>query len=211
MEGDGLSSDKGMKVEWATVKDGVMVVGSFGKEYTNKEGAVLHSNNLWAVTVHRDAAIAHHDWSDHYGAMRTAMGMERPGYMIHEAVAWSPHHRAWYVFPRRLSTEAYDDVADEVRGGNTVIIAAHDFKEVKSRPIGTRTPTRGFSSAKFLPGSHDTVVLALKSEENADAGTQRSYIAVYAEGGDGSWRTLMEETALPIDRKFEGVEVLSAL
>jgi hypothetical protein len=28
------STDKGMKLEWATVKDGRLVLGSFGKEYT---------------------------------------------------------------------------------------------------------------------------------------------------------------------------------
>jgi hypothetical protein len=29
-------TDKGMKHEWATVKDGKMYLGSFGKEFTNK-------------------------------------------------------------------------------------------------------------------------------------------------------------------------------
>jgi hypothetical protein len=35
-----------MKVEWATVKDGLLYVGSFGKEFTNNEGGVIHANNL---------------------------------------------------------------------------------------------------------------------------------------------------------------------
>ncbi|GMH52528.1 hypothetical protein TrRE_jg3449, partial [Triparma retinervis] len=36
-EGDG-ETDKGMKVEWATVKDGNLYIGSFGKEFTNPAG-----------------------------------------------------------------------------------------------------------------------------------------------------------------------------
>lgn len=211
MEGDGASSDKGMKVEWATVKDGVLVVGSFGKEYTNKQGAVLHTNNQWITLVHKDETVSHVDWRGYYTAMRAATGTEAPGYMIHEAVAWSPHHRKWYVFPRRLSSEAYDDVADEKRGHNTVLVAAHDFTEIHQATVGTRTPERGFSSVKFLPGSRDSVVLALKSEENAEAGSQRTFLAIYQEDqASGTWKTLMEETPLPIDKKFEGVEVLSA-
>ena len=36
MEGSG-DTDKGLKVEWATVKDGLMYVGSFGKEFTDNK------------------------------------------------------------------------------------------------------------------------------------------------------------------------------
>jgi soluble calcium-activated nucleotidase 1 len=73
------------------------------------------------------------------------------------------------------------------------------------------TPERGFSSAKFLPGSHDSVVVALKSEENAAEGTQRTFITVYGEkpGSNGAeWRVLLDEVPLPIAKKFEGVEVI---
>lgn len=40
-EGSGGSS-KGMKIEWATEKDGRLWIGSFGKEYT---GRVLEDGN----------------------------------------------------------------------------------------------------------------------------------------------------------------------
>lgn len=33
-------TDKGMKLEWATVKDDVLYLGSFGKEYTAPGGLV---------------------------------------------------------------------------------------------------------------------------------------------------------------------------
>ena len=36
-EGNGVTN-KGQKTEWATVKDGLLYVGSFGKEYTTPDG-----------------------------------------------------------------------------------------------------------------------------------------------------------------------------
>jgi len=70
------------------------------------------------------------------------------------------------------------------------------------------TPERGFSSFKFLPGSRDTVIIALKSEENSATDAQTSYLTIYGEQADGSWRVLLEETELPGAAKFEGLEVI---
>ena len=40
-EGEG-DTDKGMKWEWSTVKDGLLYIGSMGKEYTNPDGSVAN-------------------------------------------------------------------------------------------------------------------------------------------------------------------------
>ena len=138
MEGPGDINDKGLKIEWATQKDGTLFVGSFGKEYTNNKGEVLHSNNLWAVAYKADGTATHVNWKGNYDAMRSTLGYAHPGYMIHETVVWSPHFRKWFVFPRRLSREAYDDVLDEKKGGNTIIMASHDFAEVTATTVGVR-------------------------------------------------------------------------
>ncbi len=212
MEGPGDVNDKGLKLEWATVKDGALVAGSFGKEFTNKAGAVVHTNNMWAVTYGKDGVMAHVDWKAQYERLRGALGYDHPGYLLHECILWSPHHRKWFVLPRRMSKEAYSEERDEKMGANTLIIASHDFSDVTWATVGVKTPERGFSSAKFLPGSRDSVLVALKSEENSAAGTQRTYITVFGEvpAGSGQWRTLLEETELPLAAKFEGLEVLSA-
>lgn len=76
-------------------------------------------------------------------------------------------------------------------------------------PLQTISPLRGFSSAKFLPGSRDTVLIALKSEENSELDRQTSYFTIFGEGPGGTWRVLMEEVELPGEVKFEGLEVLS--
>ena len=72
----------------------------------------------------------------------------------------------------------------------------------------TITPLRGFSSFKFLPGSRDTVIVALKSSEDSTTNTQTTYITVYAERSPGVWAVLLEETELPGKAKFEGIEVI---
>ncbi|RYG44007.1 hypothetical protein EON67_12240, partial [archaeon] len=62
-------------------------------------------------------------------------------YLLHETVVWSPFRRAWVVLPRRMSHEPYDDVKDEQKGANTIIIASEDFSVVKHFTLGVCTPT----------------------------------------------------------------------
>lgn len=64
-EGDGLL-DKGMKLEWATEKDGSLIVGSFGKEFTDNQGRVVNTNNNWVITIDPSGAITREDWSQEY-------------------------------------------------------------------------------------------------------------------------------------------------
>lgn len=209
MEGDGMT-DKGQKIEWASVKDGLLYVGSFGKEFTDNDGNIIHSNNLWTAVVNKNGEAEHVDWSPHYNAMRATFGYQHPGYLLHEAIVWSTVHKKWFVFPRRMSFEAYDDVSDEKRGANTLITANADFSEFHKYTLGKLTPERGFSSAKFLPGSHDSVIIALKSAENAELDEQTSYITMYGYDAEtDAWNVLMDEVELPGKSKFEGVEVIS--
>lgn len=212
MEGKGDINDKGLKIEWATVKDNLLHVGSFGKEFTNNKGEVVHTNNLWVVTYNREGVATHHDWKGNYDRMRSALGYDYPGYLLHETVVWSPHARKWFILPRRVSNEAYNEDADERRGSNIIIMASHDFSDITWITVGTKTPERGYSSAKFLPGSRDSVLITLKSEENSKEGTQKTYVSIVGEVpmGSGVWKVLMEETELPIGAKFEGLEILAA-
>ena len=201
MEGDG-NTDKGQKTEWATVKDGKMYVGSFGKEYTNPDGSIKNTNNMWISIIDRNGVVTHEDWTDQFNKLREAVGCPYPGYMIHEAITWSPVRRQWVILPRRVSKEAYDENEDERRGSNTVIFASEDFSKIEVKHITPLTPTRGFSDFKFLPGSKDQIIVALKSEENDEAQTQNTYITVF----DVNGKILMEETEIPGMMKFEGLE-----
>lgn len=146
MEGEG-DTNKGMKCEWATVKDGRLVVGSFGKEFTNSDGSIANYNNLWVVTIAPSGAKDHVDWSQRYDMLRRAAGCRFPGYMIHEAGTWSPYRNQWIFLPRRVSQEPYDDVKDERRGSNKALFVAEDFssidvKDVTVRPLPVCSDTR---------------------------------------------------------------------
>jgi soluble calcium-activated nucleotidase 1 len=68
------------------------------------------------------------------------------------------------------------------------------------------TPERGFSSAKFVPGSKDQTLLAIKSAESAATGATSSYISVVTMDG----RELMPEVEIPGGLKFEGVAFYTA-
>ncbi|RHY03321.1 hypothetical protein DYB25_011156 [Aphanomyces astaci] len=202
MEGNGETT-KGQKHEWATVKDGELFMGSIGKEFT--AGAqVIHENNMWVSILSHNGAVRHENWTDRFRKVREAVGCGYPGYVIHEAIEWSAVHRQWFVLPRRVSTEVYDDVADEKRGSNLLIVASEDFTHVEVRKVGTITPERGFSSFKFVPGTHDSVIVALKSMENDATDAQAAYVTVFTVDG----AVLMPETALPGSFKYEGVAFL---
>eukprot|EP00922_Rhytidocystis_sp_ex-Travisia-forbesii_P064452 GHVS01095772.1.p1 GENE.GHVS01095772.1~~GHVS01095772.1.p1 ORF type:complete len:373 (-),score=77.12 GHVS01095772.1:179-1297(-) len=203
-EGDGMTS-KGMKVEWATEKAGDLWMGSFGKEYTGPGGKVLNEHNMWVVTLSKEGRVRRYDWKSVYDKIRMALGASWPGYAIHEAVGWSPIHKLWIFLPRRVSSEPYDDVKDESRGSNLMVLADEGFAHIQVREVGMLTPTRGFSSFKFLPGSGDSVIVALKSEEEAATGKQKSYITAF--NLDGS--VLLEESKVPAAHKFEGLEFVA--
>ena len=67
--------------------------------------------------------------------------------------------------------------------------------------IGTLTPTRGFSSFKFLPGSREKIIVALKTEEYQ--GRMSTYIMAFTTDG----YIIMPEMKVA-NEKFEGIEFI---
>ena len=60
----------------------------------------------------------------------------------------------------------YDDMADEMRGTNLLLVADDSFSRINVHHIGERGDgARGFSAFKFVPGTNDDLIVALKSEE----------------------------------------------
>lgn len=123
--------------------------------------------------------------------------------MVHESGVWSDIHKKWFFLPRRASTEQYDDKLDERRAANVLITCSEDFSHVDIvKPFGPKSLTHGFSSFKFIPGTNDEYILALKSEE--DDGKTASYIMVF----DLKGNMLMREQKLAGEHKYEGVEFI---
>jgi len=199
MSDGGGDSTKGFKGEWSTVKGNTMVVGGLGKEWTTSQGDVINHDPMWVKEVGMDGAVKHVDWRERYILVRQAAGISWPGYMIHEAVGWSQVRREWVFLPRRMSGEKYNDVTDERMGTNVMITADESFKDIRVSTVGEKIPTHGFSSFKFVPGTKDSVIVALKSEEIE--GKVATYLMVFNIDGI----VIYPETKIG-DRKFEGIE-----
>jgi len=199
-DGSGASA-KGFKGEWSTVKGDKLIVGGLGKEWTTQTGDIVNHDPMWVKEVSCDGGVRHLDWRGHYEAVRASVGISWPGYMIHEAVCWSQVRREWVFLPRRMSGEKYNDVTDERMGTNTMIIASEDFSRIRHLTVGERVPTHGFSSCKFVPGTEDELMVALKSEEIE--GRVATYMMAFTIGGE----VIMEEERIG-ERKFEGIEFI---
>lgn len=72
---------------------------------------------------------------------------------------------------------------------------------MKVRHIGEVIPTHGFSSFKWVPGTGDNFIIALKSEEIE--GKTASYVMVF----DMQGNILLPEIKVG-DHKYEGIEFL---
>ncbi|XP_071245799.1 soluble calcium-activated nucleotidase 1b isoform X1 [Salvelinus alpinus] len=199
-DGDG-SVSKGFKAEWLAVKDECLYVGGLGKEWTTTTGEFINDNPQWIKVVGYRGDVEHENWVPRYNALRSAAGIQPPGYLIHESAAWSDRLQRWFFLPRRASSERYDEIADERRATNLLLSCPSDFRDITVGHAGPLHPTHGFSSFKFVPDTDDQIVLALKSEE--DAGKIATYILAFTLDG----RMLLPETKIG-DLKYEGLEFI---
>ncbi|CAI9576521.1 unnamed protein product [Staurois parvus] len=199
-DGDG-TVDKGFKAEWLAVKDELLYVGGLGKEWTTTTGKVLNENPEWVKVVGPHGDVRHYSWVSNYNSLREAAGIHPPGYLIHESAAWSDSLHSWFFLPRRASKERYSEKEDEQRGTNILLRASADFADITLSHVGTHIPTHGFSSFKFIPGTDDQIIVALKSEENN--GQVATYITVFILDG----RVLLPETKIG-NVKYEGIEFI---
>lgn len=200
-----------MKWEWATVKDDILYMGSMGKEYTRQDGSIANTNNLWIVTLDQTGAMTRIDWAKQYTFVRKALGAAAPGYVIHEAVNWSPALRKWIFLPRRVSSEAYDENKDERNGSNKLVLVDEYFttSQVVDIKMKDKDGLHGFSSFSFIPNSNDRHAMAIRSVEedcvggDDDVCKQRSYFVIF---DVLTGEVLMDEIELEVKMKFEGLE-----
>ncbi|XP_003964703.3 soluble calcium-activated nucleotidase 1 isoform X2 [Takifugu rubripes] len=199
-DGDG-SVAKGFKAEWMTVKDRHLWIGGLGKEWTTTTGEFVNNYPQWVKVVGFRGDVRHENWVSNYEALRSAAGIQPPGYLIHESASWSDTLQRWFFLPRRASEERYDETADERRGTNILLSSSADFKDITASRVGQLNLTHGFSSFKFVPNTDDQIIVALKSEE--DGGKISTYIMAFTLDG----RILLPETKIG-DVKYEGIEFI---
>ena len=200
-DGNG-SSSKGFKCEWMAVKDEKLYVGGFGKEWTSSTGVLENYDPLWIKIIDVNGVVTHVDWKREYMNIRSIAGIEFPGYMIHESAAYSSYHSRWFFLPRRASTSTYNEIEDESKGTNLLITADEAFINFDMKTIGPLNPIHGFSSFKFVPGTSDTIIVAIKSME--DQGNLGTFYTVFTVDG----KILLAETKIESHVKYEGIEFI---
>ncbi len=191
MTGSGDERFKGFKSEWATLWGDRLIVGSHGKRPEEE----------WVKLIDRNYGLQSIDWSEHYARIREALGVGDQGYVIHEAAEWHPYRRQWLFFPRKVSTEPFDEAIDErERGSNRLVIASEDFRDIEVLEVGVCVPERGVSSFKLVPG-HPDECIGLKSVEIGER--TESYLFCFNLDGE-----ILTEDLFIGDYKCEGVEFL---
>lgn len=196
--------NRGFKGEWLAVKDEILYVGSMGKAFTDAQtGEVINLDPFFVKAVSHTGQVQHLDWKMNFDTIASAISVGSKGYLIHEAVAWSQHHKQWFFLPRKESSEPYNDVTDEEKGTNVVIRTSASFTSVRfSRLQSQPIKRRGFSTFKFVPHTNDLIIIGIKTKEYKDE--IGSYVTVF----DTSMNPLLEELEISSSEKFEGLEFI---
>eukprot|EP00002_Diphylleia_rotans_P030317 TRINITY_DN621_c0_g2_i3.p1 TRINITY_DN621_c0_g2~~TRINITY_DN621_c0_g2_i3.p1 ORF type:complete len:269 (-),score=66.83 TRINITY_DN621_c0_g2_i3:208-1014(-) len=202
-DGNG-KEEKPFKTEWATTKDGLLHVGSMGKEWV-QDGQVLHHNMEWIKVIDTCGVIRNLDWTENYQALRRAVNCTSPGYLSHEAVAWHPQRQRWIFAPRRASTDTpYSEGADENLGTNLLLLADETFTDIQVHTAGELRMDIGVTSIKLIPNTD--VIVALKVYERANE-SFKTWLTVF----DVEGNILSDPPLILIDseHKFEGIEFVA--
>lgn len=172
-----------------------------GKEWTTSNGEFMSNNPQYIKIIDTKGQVTHQSWIEEYKRLRRILNIEWPGYMIHESGVWSPVHKRWFFLPRRCSHDPYNETLDERRGCSVLISADSEMYDVRMVQLPNSSPTRGFSSFKFVPTSDDSVIVALRTEE-LDGKTATYFMAFTITG-----EVLVEDTLIS-DLKYEGLEFI---
>jgi len=200
-DGNGMRQ-KGFKCEWAIVKDEYLYVGSHSADikFPHPDGPSVQAGQRWIKKISKDGMVEHIDWNPVYSALEAHLGVRAPGYVMHESVLFSEINRKWYFMPRQISHENHTEERHPYTCSNQMIIANEDFSEFRTISIGETNPLFGFSAARFVPGTDDTVIIALRIMEVDELFSTR--IVVFSITGT---ILLVEEEVLE-GLKYEGLE-----
>jgi len=175
-------------------------VGGHGRDLITPDGKVLKNQKfVKRITAHGE--VSHLDWAENFDKMATALNVHFPGFVVHEAAGWSDLLDKWMFMPRYVSSEKFDPKTISHSGSNVVLMADEHFDNVQVGHIGQVVPTHGFSGFKWIPGTNDQLVVAIKTLE-VD-GKQQSFIMAFDLRGN----VLLPETKIA-DQKFEGIEFI---
>ncbi len=183
-----------------TVYKNRLYVGSHGKEWT-QNGVVIARGAEWVKQIDTTGRIMSLDWGPRYQAIRRVLNATSPGYVSHEAVLWHEPAHLWVFLPRKCSnTDPFDDLADETKGCNKMVLVDEAFTTFRVVNVGPPEPTYGFTSIARIPGT--SYMMATKVREQGDV-THTKVVAFDLEGN------LLMEPFEAGHVKFEGIEFMS--
>ena len=197
-----MDKEKGFKAEWATEKDGKLYVGSTGIEWKDKNGKIEYAMTVKRIS--KTGEVEDLDWTNYYKALKEASGIKSSGLIWHEAVVWSDIHKKWFFLPRFCSKENLSENKEKNPGCNQLMISNETFTDFQFVDVplkGEYRKIQGFSSFRFIPGSNDTEIIALKTTET-DSITN-TFIAVF----DIFGHKILSNIDTFLD-KYEGIEIL---
>lgn len=178
-EGDG-DDDDGMKIEWATIKDGKLWFGSHGDD----------KDQRWVVILDNNGGKRRENWDKLYTKIRSKLDADE---VDHEAVLWSTRSKKWIFCPRRVEKKGSS------KSDNSMVICNDGCSSIDVKKVGKQKSGVGFSAIRFVPGTQEKVIMAVKSYEKGSS--QKSYLTVFTVDGD----ILMDDVQISSSHKYEGL------
>eukprot|EP00602_Paraphysomonas_sp_CaronLab_P007332 CAMPEP_0185034162 /NCGR_PEP_ID=MMETSP1103-20130426/23775_1 /TAXON_ID=36769 /ORGANISM="Paraphysomonas bandaiensis, Strain Caron Lab Isolate" /LENGTH=380 /DNA_ID=CAMNT_0027570703 /DNA_START=139 /DNA_END=1281 /DNA_ORIENTATION=+ len=181
----------------------------------------------WVVTIDPSGRVNHLDWEREFTSLEIAAEVDASTHRLyHEAVLWSERMEMWVFFPSVVETIVKgqrDSVrlarASEPDRDVRIILASADFRTITVRKLTelnmpSQETSRGqnttavtknlyyISSARFLPGSGDQVVVAVM----VSRATGASYLVLITVDGE----VIGTPQEFPTSEKmvFTGIEFL---
>lgn len=152
--------------------------------------------------VSKGGHVEHLDWNLKFNALENHLGISPPGYVMHESVLWSEKNQKWYFLPRQISHENYTAERHPYANANLMITADGGFSHFRNFTIGQANPLYGFSAARFVPGSNDSIIVALRIMEIGD--NFSTHLLAFTINGD----IILEEEEVLDGLKYEGIEFI---
>lgn len=126
---------------------------------------------------------------------------------MNECGEWSDVHKRWFFMPRKLSREYYDEIKDCEKCCNLMISCDADFspESIILQDVLSFSTLRGTADLKFVPGTNDTHICLVRTEETLD-NVVSSYLSIV----DITGKVLMDEVKIATGRKIEGIEFVQS-
>jgi len=201
------NSNEGFKCKWGVVRNNQLWIGSTGslvpKNKTDEESTETSKERQIVKQIDPTGEVTDVDFSKHYEKLAEAYEVNlRQGHVVHEAAAWSDLLNKWIWAPKRVTKDKRDNETWNKISTNEVELSDDKFEDVTTTKFGNLTETVGFKGLRFIPGTQDRFVLALKAGTDEE-GNYISTLAVY----DLKGTEIMPETKVA-DGTYSAVEFL---